>query len=247
MEEAEVDSVEQEVATHEAETQEAPQEEQQQPVDDHQERNWRAARQKMAELERQNREKDDLLRKALELREGNQTPKQVIEEPEEPDDEYIPKGRVKSLARKQMEPLEKKIQELEQHLEAQRQRELFQTLKSKYRDFDEIVNPETIALLEEKDPELAQTIVEIKDPYKMGIQTYKYIKAFGIAEDVPEKRRSKEAEKKLEKNAKTVQSPLAYDKRPMAQAFRMTESEKSKLWEEMNHYGSMASTAPPLS
>lgn len=180
------------------------------------------------------------------MQQGYQKPQQV-QEPEEPDDEYIPKGKVKSLAKKQMEPLEKKIQELEQHLAQQTQREHFNNLKSKYRDFDEVVNPDTIALLEEKEPELAQTISEIKDPYKIGVQAYKFIKALGISAEVPEKRHAKEAEKKLEKNAKTLQSPIAYDKRPMAQAFKMTEAERSKLWDEMNHYGSMASAVPPMS
>ena len=54
-------------------------------------------------------------------------------------------------------------------------------------------------------------------------------------------------DQKLDKNAKTVQSPLANDKRPMAQAFKLTENEKSKLQEEMMHYAAFASSVPELS
>jgi len=245
MEEAEVNSESQEAAPHEAENQETPKE-QQPPVEDHQERNWKATRQRISDLEKQNREKDELLRKALELQQVHQRPQEVQEEQIDMA-EYANYGGVQKVAKKTVEPLEKKVQDLEKQLEAQRQRELFNSLKSEYRDFDDIVNPETIALFEEKKPRLASSIAKLGDPYEMGVQTYEYIKALGIADEVPEKRRQKEAEKKIEKNAKTVQSPLAYDKRPMAQAFRMTESEKSKLWEEMNHFGSMASAVPPLS
>ena len=58
-----------------------------------------------------------------------------------------------------------------------------------------------------------------------------------------EKRHAKEVEKKIEKNEKTVQSPQAYNKRPMAQAFSMTnmsDGEKTKLYEEMMGYASQA-------
>lgn len=210
-----------------------------------QERNWRAARERIASLEREAKEKEELLKKALELQQYH-TPKVEVE-PEEPDDEYINKGGVKKVAKKFIEPFEKKIQELEAALQQQRQKELFQSLQKRYPDFEEQVNPDTIALFEEREPELANTIAEIKDPYKMGIQTYKYIKAMGISNDVPGKRHQKEAEKRLEKNSKTVQSPQAFDKRPMAQAFRMTEQERSALYNEMMGFASQASSVPPIS
>jgi hypothetical protein len=64
---------------------------------------------------------------------------------------------------------------------------------------------------------------------------------------VPDSRRSKEIDQKLEKNAKTVQSPLANDKRPMAQAFKLTEAEKSQLQDEMMRYAAFASSVPEMS
>ncbi len=106
-------------------------------------------------------------------------------------------------------------------------------MKNKFSDFEDVVNPETLELLEQQDPELAKSIADVGDPYKIGLQTYKYIKSMGLAEKVPGSRRSKEVEKKIEQNQKTVQSPQAFDKRPMAQTFKLTEAMKNELYKEM--------------
>lgn len=79
-----------------------------------------------------------------------------------------------------MAPLQKRIDELEMQLQQQSQFNRLNSLKGKFSDFDEVVNPETLAILEEQEPELAQTICELKDPYKIGVQSYKYIKALNI-------------------------------------------------------------------
>jgi len=83
-------------------------------------------------------------------------------------------------------------------------------------------------------------IAESKDPYKIALQSYKYIKATGLAHKVPASRRAKEVDKKIEQNAKTIQTPQAFDKRPMAQAFKQTEAEKSQTYNEMMHYANQA-------
>lgn len=202
----------------------------QQNREDAQERNWRAMRQKQADLERQLKDREELLSRLL----ANAVPpqKQPVEE-EIPDDEYSTYAGVKSVARKQVQPLEQKIEQLEAKL---RYRELVE----KYKDFEEVVNADTLSLLEQEDPELAQIIADLKDPVKMGIQSYKYIKALNLSSKVPNARRVREAEKKIEKSEKAIQSPLAYDKRPMAQAFRETEAEKKQLYEEMLGFASKA-------
>lgn len=236
MEETSENNAVQEVVTPEVENH-SPQ-----PQADSQEKNWREVRQQLAELKRQNQEKDDLIRSIYESQQKQQQPK----EPEIDLDEYANYGGVQKVAKKTVEPIQKEIEELRQELKKSKQKELFNEMRSKYPDYDDVVNPETIALLEEKEPELANSIALIKDPHAMTIQTYKFIKASGILDEVPSKRRQKETQKQIEKNEKTIQSPQAYDKRPMAQAFKMTEQEKSKLWEEMNQYASLASSVPPL-
>jgi len=244
MEEAEVNSEQEEVTPHEAESE--PQEEQveqqdQGPKQSWQDRNWAAMRQKMSEMEQTLREKDELIARAV--------MSQQKQEPEDPDpdwDDYANYGGVKKLATKAVKPIEEKLQNLEKELAASRQRELMNNLRSQYSDFDQIVNPETIAIFEQKEPELAQSIAEIKDPYKMGISSYKYIKALNIQDELPGKKRQKETAKMLDKNSKTVQSPQAYDKRPMAQAFHLSEQEKSNLYSEMMSYAALAPSAKPM-
>jgi len=129
-------------------------------------------------------------------------------------------------------------------LESAREKNRFrERLKSKYSDFDLVVNDSTIKLFEQKEPELAATIAESQDPYKMGLQTYMYIKSMGLYDD-NEDRHSKEVIDKIDKNKKSIQTPQAYDKRPMAQAFdfgNLSKSEKEKLYTEMMGYASLSS------
>ena len=74
----------------------------------------------------------------------------------------------------------------------------------------------------------------------MGLHSYKYIKALGLLDKVPDARHKKEVVQKLERNAKSVQSPTAYDKRPMAQAFVSTQADNKRLYEEMMGYAAKA-------
>lgn len=222
---------------HEEEVQEEEVVEEQQ--EDPQERNWRAMRQRQQELEAEIRRRDEMLEMALK---GHQEQKpQIAEEPDDPDDEYVPAGRVRKIASKSVKPLEEKIHELETKLAQQEQQKRLESLRTKYSDFDDVVNIETLELLEKQEPDLAQTISEIKDPYKLGLQSYKYIKALGLNDQLPNARRKKEVDKKLKKNAKSVQSPQAYEKRPVAQAMVSTAADQKRLYEEMMHYASQAS------
>ena len=51
---------------------------------------------------------------------------QPIAEPEDADEDFVPAGRVKGIAQKAVQPLEKKIQELESKLAQQEQQKLIQ-------------------------------------------------------------------------------------------------------------------------
>ncbi len=214
-------------------------------VDDTQEKNWRELNRVKKELERKAKMQEEMIEKLLQHQQPQPiAQRQEVDELDEiPDDDFVPKGKQKKLVRKEVEPLQKRIDELEARLQKQATANQFDQLKRKYSDFDDVVNPDTIAIFEEQEPELAQTIVDMKDPYKIGMQTYKYIKALNISDQVPKSRRAREIDKKIESNKKTVQSPQAFDKRPMAQAFKLTDSEKTKLYEEMMQYASMAGSS----
>lgn len=206
------------------------------PVEDAQERNWRQVRQQMKELERELKHERELREQAQRL--APSQPKEVDEFDAIGSEEFIPKGKIEKLAERKAQQIAETIvkRETERIMREQEQSQFLDRLNRQYSDFGDIVNPTTLQLLEEQEPELAKTIADQKDPYKIGMQSYKYIKALNIAGKVPETRRSKEVEKKLEKNAQTVQSPQAYDKRPMAQAFQMSEDERNSIYDEMMRY-----------
>ena len=245
MSDQEIDSVtEEEVAPFNTEQDgfqnvEEESQETQQKVDEDQERNWRAMRQRQKELEWEIRKRDELLEKALSAP-RHQQEQQIQEEPEIPEDEYANYGGVKKVTKKTIEPLEREIQELKSKIAQDESRKKFESLKASFSDFDDVVNIETLEILEKEQPELAADIANMKDPYKMGLYSYKLIKSEGILDRVAGTRRKKDIDKRLEKNSKTVQTPLAYDKRPMAQAFKATAADEKRLYEEMMHYASMA-------
>mgnify|MGYP001604789666 CR=1 FL=1 len=148
--------------------------------------------------------------------------------------DFIPKGKVDARIEKRATAIAEQIVErkLQEVAHKQHQSTFMSRLKGQYSDFDQVVNPETLALLEQNNPELAQTIADSKDPYRIGLQSYNYIKALNLHKD-NESPRAKEVQKKLASNGKTIQSPQAYSKRPMAQAFN-PDDEREALYREMN-------------
>lgn len=249
------DSAEEEVATqeyedndsnhevNETETEVDPKAEELARKAEEQDRNWRNMRQQQKEKDLAIQQRDEKIA-TMEALLTQLVPKQkpVAEQEEEHFDleEYAKYNGVQKLTKKSMQPLEQKIQHLESLLNKQEEEKKINAFKSKYPDFDDVVNVETLELLEKKEPELAFSILELKDPFKMGLQSYKYIKALGLEAQVPNARRVKEIDKKIEKNSKSVQSPQAYDKRPMAKAFKATAADQKRLYEEMMHYASQA-------
>ena len=198
-----------------------------------QERNWRELRRKHRETVAREKAKDELIEKLLNAQKAEE--QQKVVEPDEfanvSADDYLTFDQTDKRIEKRAEAIaERKYRELKEQEEKNR---FLERLQSKYTDFQDVVNPDSIALFEEKEPELAETIAALKDPYKMGLQTYHFLKKSGLVGEVDEKRHAKEVEKKIEQNKKTVESPQTFSKRPMAQAFRLTSADKTKLYEEM--------------
>jgi len=214
------------------------------------ERNFKAMRLKNNELEKRLREREEMLDKMMNAQLAQATPKQqeVDEFDSIGDDEFIPKGKVKELAKKEAQKYAVKIakDEIERFHKQQQDSQFLDRLNRQYQDFSEIVNPETLSLLEEKEPELAKTIADLKDPYKIGMQSYKFIKAMGLVDKAPESRRTKEIEKAVARSEKDIQSPAAFEKRPIAQAFKLTDAMKKDLYREMHGYAAYASSVPEM-
>ncbi len=213
------------------------------------ERNWKAMRIKNAELERQLKVRDEMMEKILHSQNSRPEPQEIDEFDSISDDEFISKGKISKLVEKKAQKYAEDIakREVEKHIKQQNDSQFMDRLSRQYSDFSDIVNAETLSLFEEKEPELAQSIADLKDPYKIGLQSYKYIKAMGISSKVPESRREKEITKAIEKSEKSIQSPMAFDKRPIAQAFKMTGAMKKDLYNEMMGYANMASGVPEMS
>lgn len=213
---------------------------QQAQVESRNDRNWREMRRQNDELKQRAKMQDEMLQKLLSAQQQIQSqPKE--EEIKISDDDYVQGAQVKKLLSRNTEEVKKSArEEAQRFMHEQEQSRFLEKLKRQFNDFEDVVNPETLAILEETDPDLATTIAELKDPYKIGLQSYKYINALGLAKKVPAARRVKEVEKKLEENAKTVQTPQAYDKRPMAAAFQFGEVDSKTLYKEMMHYASMS-------
>ena len=213
----------------------------------------KAMRLKNAELERELKQLRDTQMQIMQAQLANAAPvqKEIDEFDKLGDDEFIPLGKVKKLAEKNTQRVLKNAEDLvrnevERQIKKQQDSQFMDRLNRQYSDFSEIVNPETLSILEEKEPELAATIAELKDPYKIGVQSYKYIKAMGLSQTAKDARREKEVDKAIAKSEKAVTSPMAFDKRPIAQAFKLTDAQKKELYREMHGYAALASSVPEL-
>ena len=214
----------------------------------------KAMRLKNAELERELKQLRDNQMQMMQAQLASQQPVRQAE-PDEfdkiGDEEFIPLGKVKRLTEKETQKVLKNVdnfveQAVEKRLKKIQDDQFMDRLNRQYSDFSEVVNPETLSILEEKEPELAATIADLKDPYKIGVQSYKYIKAMKLTESAKDVRREKELDKAIEKSEKAVTSPMAYDKRPIAQAFKLTDAMKKDLYREMHGYAALASSVPEM-
>lgn len=200
-----------------------------------QDRNWREINRAKRELENEVRIQREINERLLQM--TAKSAPEVDELSQVGDEDYLNKAHTRKLIEREAAKIAQ--QETEKILKQREAANFKDRLLRQYPDFNDVVNDETLAQLEEKDPELAQTILDLNDPYKVCLQSYKYIKAMNIA-DPKSVRRAREVDEKLEKNAKTIASPQAFDKRPMAQAFKMTEEMKDELYKEMMGFAQQA-------
>lgn len=197
-------------------------------------RNWKRANEARKRLEQELRKRDEQIEELIKAVGKKDSPAEVDELENISADEFIPKGKIDKLWEKRERKLrEETKREVESAFQEREKARWKDRIREKYSDFEDVVNLETLDLLEQTDPEVAETIAELKDPYKVGLQSYKYIKALGLTGQVSVSKRKREVEKKIESNEKTIQSPQVYDKRPLAQAYKITEADNKMLYEEM--------------
>jgi hypothetical protein len=190
------------------------------PVENDQERNYRALR---AEAKRLRAENERLMRE----REMPRDPQESFNEPAS--DDIVEGKHLKYYA--------SKIKQLESQLH---QNTIEQRLKSQYTDFDKVVNEQTVSQLQDEYPELFQTIQSSNDLYNKAASAYTLIKKLGIATPTEAERERHTAIKNAAK-PRTVTSimPQAGNS-PLsnANAFAngLTPELQAQLLKEMNSY-----------
>lgn len=207
------------------------------------------------------RDRDDAVRRAHEAERKSKIQEELISQlmttqqmqvPQEAEEdilsqiereEYVPGDKVVKALKKQQQDFAKQLDEIKQLHQKQEISKQETQLRSQYSDYDEIVNSDTLDMLKEINPKLFNRVVNLLkvDPMDGASFAYETIVSQGIVDQVPGLKRSKEIEKKLDQNKKTVQSPQAYNKRPMAQAMSYPDTKEAKtaLWHETLKYANM--------
>ena len=241
MEEVENQDMNQEVVNPETEATQTPVA-QDSAREEANERNWRNLRKAKEDAERRAYELEQRTRMQDEMLKRFATQQQPVEPEvdslnELAKQDYVEGEKVAKALRDQERRFNQQLEEIKKVNNSQRQNSLINDLRREYSDFDQVVNSETLSLLEETNPRLAQAIAASNDPYHIAVQSYEYIKAKGLNDKFS---KPSEVEKKIEQHKKTVPSPQVYDKRPMAQAFNPSREDYLRIKEEqMRTYNEM--------
>lgn len=129
--------------------------------------------------EKAERERDDILR----LAQMNQS----FNKPQEEKSVTRQRSRLKPdelVEGTHVNDLDDEVQQLKQQLIRQQQQSYNETsklrLKTRFNDFDQVVNQETIEMLQVLQPEIAQTLNSTQDIYAAGVTAYNIIKNLGL-------------------------------------------------------------------
>jgi hypothetical protein len=208
-----------------------PQTQPSQPVEEtRQAKNFRTIKEK---AERAERERDELARRIQEMEASRQQPAPENELGID-NDSYVEGKHIK--------PIHQEVRKLQEQLKQYQQQSSLAAaeikLKATYPDFDSVVSKENIELLNDLDPEMAETIKSSSAGiYSKAVAAYKAIKNAGIVTE-----KNYDAEKrKIQENAAKPRSlasinPQSGDS-PLSKAHAftdtITEEEKKSLYKEM--------------
>lgn len=185
-----------------------------------------------AEVRRQMREKDqqieDLKRQFSKFADRKPTEEEEDELAKLAEDDILTVAQAKKLAQKMAKNVA---------MDVIRQREastVDERVALKFQDYADVVTKENIELAERLEPELAEAIGKMDDPYKQRVSAYKLLKRVASTRDagnsVEKKKAQANAQKPLSVNAVTKQSAIGN-----AHLFEngLTKDLKKQLWKEM--------------
>ncbi len=168
----------------------------------------------------------------------NQKPKEEEVDINSFDDDDLVDGKaLKKILKREQQERENLKKQIMQQENDRRKFDVTSRLKSRYADWDSVVTPENVKMLEETRPALAKSLSMLGDIEEMGAETYQVIKDFGIykpQQNFPEK----EAIQRNMAKPRSIQSLSPQTgSSPMSQANAfangMTDELKAKLYAEM--------------
>lgn len=180
-------------------------EETESPKESEQDRNWRAMREKVDQLQRETEkerakreEYEEILYKKLLQSNTPEAPPEVDEFADIQSDDWLTKEQSQRLAEKLAEKKAKEIvaKALEEERNRRSEEELPTRLSTQFSDFNAVVTDENVKQLKELEPEVAQALSLIGDKYAQAVAAYKYIKKF-----VPRAEEVSNYKKKVEENS----------------------------------------------
>ncbi len=150
---------------------------QQAPINEEKERNFAYLREK---AERAERERDEAIQYIRRMQMQNSSQNSYSEQGHADDDSNLSPDDFteKRYVDKRIKNLENQIRHYEQYTQSNVAEA---RIRSQYNDFDQVVTPETIEILKNTYPEVAQTLHSTPDLYSKAVSTYNVIKKFGIA------------------------------------------------------------------
>lgn len=188
------------------------------------------------ELERKAQMQEELLQKLLSQQQQAQVAPEedILQEIQQ--EEYVPGEKVVKGFKKLKKDFDKELAEIKKEYAMRQQESQLASLRQQWSDLDDVVNPETLRIVAQQNPQLASAWQKLGDDYSIALVAYPYLKS-QIDSKSP-----REVDKKIAQNSKSVQSPQTFNKRPMAQAFQepRTREEKEKLWNETLQYARQA-------
>ena len=187
--------------------------------------NWRALREKATQAEK---ERDEALRRLQEREKEREKERENIKEEEIllRDDDLLEGKHLKSFEKKQAQ----RIASLEYQLIESR-------LKSEYPDFNSVVTNDTLGMLRDTDPELAESIAANPNIYSKAVAAYRSIKRYDLYKnDVYSREKEKVHSNTIKPRPASSLSPQQGES-PLshANAFAegLTPELKQQLWKEM--------------
>lgn len=194
--------------------------------------------------EQAQRERDELMRRLIEV-ESKKYNQPAAQEEQVEQEEELSIAPDELAEGKHLSKVALKIKRLEDKLKKYETQNTAATteirLKAQYPDFDNVVSKDNIELLKLRHPELAATLINSSaDLYSKGVSAYSLIKNMGIAPEVPVKNYDAEkalAQKNMSKPRSSISLSPQQGESPLhrANAFAngLTEDLKAQLRREM--------------